>query len=199
MARDEQYPAAPERSHDSPGLVIVCGLPASGKSTLAARIAVELGWPLFAKDRFKELLFDTGDVDPDRFDRTQSGQLGGQAIAMLFDVATTLIEARVDVVVESNFRPHLARQDFAPLVERSRARQIHCTIERERIVERYRSRFERDDRHPVHVDDVAIDELEGQIDAGFGDPLPLGIPLLSVRTEDGYDPPLHEIVAFCCA
>lgn len=180
-----------------PALIIVSGLPASGKSTLAERIAGELGWPLFTKDAFKETLYDAASIDPARFDRQASSLLGAQAVAILLGVATTLIEAGVSTVIESNFRPHLAQRDIGPLGRNSRARQVHCAIPRERIVERYRSRIGRDDRHPVHVDTEAIHELEGQIDAGFGEPLPLDIPLLSVDTIDGYDPPFERVIAFC--
>lgn len=39
-------------------LVLVTGLPASGKTTLAQGLAAMLELPLIAKDRYKELLFD---------------------------------------------------------------------------------------------------------------------------------------------
>ncbi len=173
------------------------GLPASGKSSLAERIAAELGWPLFTKDRFKELLYDAGSFDPLEFDRPASGVLGRQAIAVLIDVATTLIRNNVSLVIESNFRPHLARPDLAPLLELANGRQVHCMLERSEIVDRYRSRFEHRERHPVHLDSVAIEELEAQIDAGYGEPIPLNVPLLSVNTQDGYHPSFQQIVDFC--
>ena len=40
-------------------LVIVNGLPASGKTTLVERLSKDLGSPAFSKDDFKELLADT--------------------------------------------------------------------------------------------------------------------------------------------
>lgn len=192
--RDSDHSPAPARR---PTLVIVSGLPATGKSTLAEQIAEELGWPLFAKDRFKELLYDAGSIDPDRFDRTASGVLGAQAVAILLDVATTLVQAGVSAVVEGNFRPHLARRDFGPLLEIAEGRRIHCTLARSRVLDRYRSRFEHCERHPVHLDNIAIHELEDQIDAGFGKPLPLDAPMMRVDTRDGYRPDLPEILEFC--
>jgi predicted kinase len=178
-------------------LVIVAGLPASGKSTLAERIASELGWPLFTKDCFKEQLYDAGSFERNQFDRSASGVLGAQATAILLDVASTLVQAGVSVVIESNFRLHLARRDLGPLLEFAQGRQVHCTLERSVLIDRSRSRFEHRERHPVHLDNVAIHELEDQIDAGFGEPLPLDAPLLRVDTLDGYDPDLPEILAFC--
>ena len=49
-------------------LVVVTGLPGSGKTTIAGPLAAELGWPLLGKDTIKEALFDalgTGDLDRD--------------------------------------------------------------------------------------------------------------------------------------
>ncbi len=197
MREPEQNQDLSMLSTPLPALVIVSGLPASGKSTLAEHIARELGWPLFTKDAFKERLFDTGAIDPDQFDRSASGVLGAQAVAILLDVMTTLIGARVNVVVESNFRPHLARKDLGPMLGVANGRQVHCTLEREQIIERYRVRFEGRARHPVHLDSIAIHELNAQIDAGFGEPLPLDAPLISVDTQNGYRPALDEIIAFC--
>ena len=39
--------------------ILVTGIPASGKSTIAEHLAKELSLPCFSKDAFKEILFDT--------------------------------------------------------------------------------------------------------------------------------------------
>ena len=38
--------------------ILITGIPASGKTTLAEYIAKELQIPMFSKDQMKELLFD---------------------------------------------------------------------------------------------------------------------------------------------
>ncbi len=38
--------------------ILITGIPASGKTTLAKYIASELSIPMFSKDQMKELLFD---------------------------------------------------------------------------------------------------------------------------------------------
>ncbi len=43
----------------SPLVILVTGLPASGKTTVARQVARHLGLPVFGKDDFKEVLFDT--------------------------------------------------------------------------------------------------------------------------------------------
>ena len=39
--------------------ILVTGIPASGKSTMAKYLSKELGIPMFSKDEIKERLFDT--------------------------------------------------------------------------------------------------------------------------------------------
>ena len=39
--------------------ILVSGLPATGKSTMAAYLSKQLGIPVFSKDAIKERLFDT--------------------------------------------------------------------------------------------------------------------------------------------
>ena len=38
--------------------ILVAGMPASGKSTIAVRISESLGIPMLSKDSIKEVLFD---------------------------------------------------------------------------------------------------------------------------------------------
>lgn len=45
-------------------VVLVTGVPAAGKSTLARALSARLGMPLLSKDRVKEVLYDTlGELD----------------------------------------------------------------------------------------------------------------------------------------
>ena len=58
-----------------PRLLIVNGLPGSGKTTLSRELAPRLGLPLISKDDIKELLFDQLGWS----DREQSKRFGGAA------------------------------------------------------------------------------------------------------------------------
>lgn len=56
---NEHWEACVMEPHPSPQVILVNGLPATGKTTLARRIATDLRLPLLAKDAIKETLFDT--------------------------------------------------------------------------------------------------------------------------------------------
>ncbi len=187
--------SAPSR----PRLIIVCGLPATGKSSLAEELRDALGWPHFAKDQFKELLYDATDQGEDAYTRETSTIVGKQSIALLLMVARQLLEANVSCIVEANFLPDLAPDDLNPLLAIANGRQVHCTIPGDLVLERYRKRATAGERHPVHVDEDAEPELIERIDTGGGDLLPLDIPLLEVDSTDGWNPGIADIVTFCRA
>ncbi len=156
-----------------------------------------LGWPLFAKDQFKELLFDATDQGDEAYTRETSTMVGRQSIALLLLVARELLENDVSCIIEANFLPNLAPDDLNPLLAVAEGRQVHCSIPGDLVLERYRSRALAGERHPVHVDAGAEPELIERMETGGGEPLPLDIPLLEVDSTDGWNPPLADIVAFC--
>jgi predicted kinase len=174
-----------------PRLIIVSGAPASGKSTLAERLARELHHPLLAKDAFKESLADTlGSRD-----REWSKALGLAAMRLLYDVAARLLRAGDDAVIESNFYRGISEADLAPLVSLSQAVMIHCQAPAGIITRRYVDRDASGVRHAVHTGGDLLAELEPKLEAGVFEPLALDLPLICVDTSDGYDPPLAEVLA----
>ncbi|HYI25619.1 MAG TPA: AAA family ATPase [Thermomicrobiales bacterium] len=180
-----------------PTLVIVSGLPATGKSTLAEELRDGLGWPTFSKDGFKELLYDAVDRGDEPFTREDSSRIGAQSMELLFAVAQEVLAAGLPCILEANFDPRRAQDDFAPLLDLSDARQVQCTIPDDLMLQRYRERAEAGERHPVHADGDDEARLRARIAAGAGAPLPLGVPLLEVDATNGWNPGIDEIVAFC--
>ena len=180
-----------------PTLVLISGMPATGKSTLAEELAAELNWPVFTKDTFKELLFDVPGHDEEDFDEEESEQLGAQSIALLLTIADTLVSTGVNVVLEGNFRADLTAQQIEPFLARAYVRHIYCALATEQIVERYADRLENDERHPVHVDTGDAEQLLVALQQKDYGPIRLPIATLIVNTENGFDPPLEDIVRFC--
>lgn len=80
--------------------IIVTGLPATGKSTLATVLAARYALPLLAKDAFKEQLLRTSLP----VDSRQSRELSNRSFANLFAQADQLAHAGRDALLEGNFR-----------------------------------------------------------------------------------------------
>lgn len=155
-----------------PLLVIVTGMPSSGKTTVAEGLARRLGLPLIAKDTIKESLYGSvGAVDV-----VASAALGDAAYALIFALAGAMLESGVSLIVEANFFRSQAPQ-FAALPEH-RLVQIHCHAPLEVVLQRYAAR----ERHAGHHDAEKIRELPGRFASGAHDPLELAGQLIEVDT-----------------
>jgi predicted kinase len=152
--------------------VLVAGWPASGKSTLAAALAAELGLPLLAKDEIKEALMDS-------LGRPQtvaeSRRLGKAAVLAMLRVARCCPGAVLDSTWFDYALP-LARTLPGQIVE------VHCIVPVELARARYESRASQ--RHAGHLDGARSDaEL-------WGEPSPrsLGLgPVIEVDTSGPVD------------
>jgi predicted kinase len=165
-----------------PVLILVNGLPCTGKTTLARELAARLALPLFTKDQVKELLFDTLGWS----DRAWSRQLGVASTTVLFSVVESELRAGRSLVAESNFHPELdgarvlalqERYDFATM-------QILCVADGPTLWARYQRRATGQERHPGHLDHILLDELRPQLLRGRVDPLPVGGAVREVDTTD---------------
>ena len=157
--------------------IIVTGLPAGGKTTVAIRLAAELDWTLLDKDSFLEDLYN--DIVVASLDnRRRLSKLSNVA----FQTAATKLNKAVLV---SHWRPVSGQQNTGTtpnFVEDhfSKIIEVHCKCKPETAVARFRSRK----RHPGHMDKLkSHEDIQKQIQS-LSNGYPLGIgQQLSVSTE----------------
>lgn len=134
-------------------VLIVTGLPATGKTRLAQKVATARGWPLLAKDTIKEWLFDqlgTGDAQWSR-------ALSDASFRLLFAYARQCVLAAQSCVLEGNFRPGEHEQTLRTVLRGAAAGDVNCVqvlcevdeVERRRRLD---ARAADPARHPGHAD-----------------------------------------------
>jgi hypothetical protein len=128
--------------------------------------------PLIAKDTLKETLGEELGVT----DRRDSHRLGGAVFELMRVLVREFLVHDVSLVVEGNFTMQTRVFDELPPC---RIVQVYVTADplvlRDRLLDR-------GDRHPVHYDHEAADEIRQRADADEWDPLPLPGELLRIDT-----------------
>ncbi len=170
----------------TPLLVLVSGSPGSGKTTLARRLATDLGFPLLSKDTIKEALGETLVVDSVE----RSREVGRASVEVLYALTEVQLDLGISLVVDHAFHQDLAN-DVVPLVERSTAVLVQCTAPHDLLTQRVVGREARGERDPVHLDrERAIDgDRYGLMEL-------LDVATLVVDTSDGYRPDYPTIISF---
>jgi predicted kinase len=162
-------------------LVIVCGPPASGKTTLADTIGGQLKLPVISKDLVKERLMDHAAGAPN---------LGAAAFAVQFAVARELLTSGAGLILEGAFFRNQAEiADIAALGE-TVVVNVECSLKvlERRYLERHRN------RHPGHRGPEAIPDLRKRVRRGeYGVP-ELARPTLRVDSTDGFKPSEAEVL-----
>lgn len=134
--------------HRPTRLLIVTGLPATGKTTLARLLARRWSAPLLAKDVLKEPLLDVLGAP----DARASRRLSDASFAVLFALTRELIAAGVSAVLEGNFRPAEHGVIVRELARSAICAQILCRAEESERIRRLRARAADPTRHSGHRD-----------------------------------------------
>jgi predicted kinase len=135
-------------------LLVITGLPATGKTTLARALATRYSAALIAKDCIKEPLLDTIGAP----DSAASRRLSDASFAVMFRLAYLQLSCGVSVVLEGNFRPleHVAplgRLAAAPPSATGvRCAQVLCRVEEGVRRRRLGDRASQPGRHAGHRD-----------------------------------------------
>lgn len=165
-----------------PVVVIVGGPPCAGKTTLARRLAADLGLPLMTKDTIKEVLFEVLGVP----DRAASRRLGGASMELLYTFVEAQLAAGQSCIAEANFDPAFGTPVFKRLARDypHTAIQVNCVADPAVLAERFRRRALSGERHPGHQDHLPPEPgLDAPIQ-GRIQPMEIGEHVIEVDTSD---------------
>lgn len=140
-----------------PTVVVLSGPPATGKSTIARRLAERMRLPLLSRDVIKEALFDTLGWE----DRLKSKQYGAAAAHVLFTQLTDIVRAGASCLTESNFRRTHSSTDFQRLIANTGVHiiQVQCVADGQVLLDRFTARSASVERHPGHCDGINLEEF----------------------------------------
>lgn len=128
--------------------ILVTGIPAAGKSTMAAFLAEHFGLPVISKDKIKELMYD----DIGFCSREEKVKLGIASMNIMYYMATQLMKNNQPFILENNFEK-ISREPLLEILERYSYTAITVTLtgNYSKIYERFVERNDSPDRHRGHV------------------------------------------------
>lgn len=171
-----------------PTLIIVNGLPGTGKTTLSRRLAADAPLPVFSRDGIYETLYDALDCNS----HGMPPMLASSTFTLLYYILGSVLAGGQSVIVEGFFgRPDLrgaefrqlqSMHDFEPL-------QILCQADGTVLVERFMARMGAEGRHSGHPDMEWLEQNKERLLQGQLTPLALGGQIIEIdtTTPDSFD------------
>ena len=128
--------------------VLITGIPASGKSTMAEFMGNYFGLPVISKDKMKELMYDTIGF----CSREEKVKLGAASMEIMYYMAEQLMKCRMPFILENNFE-NISREGLLLILEKYAYQAITVTLtgDYEKIYQRFLKRNSSPDRHPGHI------------------------------------------------
>jgi len=172
-------------------LVLVSGPAASGRATLATRIAAELGVPLLTRDSVRSGLAET----QSGWTVTPTAELLARATDAWRGAVTGLLAAGVTVVAEHPLRAEVASADLAPFQDAARIKVVRCRLDPK---QRPAPPPPEPRLRPMRTGGMIVERRDPGPARPERDPsITLGVPVLTVEpTARGYRPPLADILWF---
>lgn len=140
-------------------MIILAGMPATGKSTLAKKLAVEFGYPIIEKDNIKEGLFDVLGFE----NYARKRRLDEAANMVLLRMTEAMIKGDCSVIIDNNFDAESGRC-LCELIERYQPDCVTIFLggNIQTLYERYVDRDEHHRRHLGHILQDHYPPMEGE-------------------------------------
>lgn len=128
--------------------ILVTGIPASGKSTMARFLAEAFGLPVISKDRIKECMYDAIGFRS----REEKVKLGIASMQIMYDMAEELMKSGLSFILENNFE-NISKDGLLSILEKYEYKAITVTLtgDYKTIYQRFLERNRDPGRHPGHV------------------------------------------------
>lgn len=140
-------------------LIIIAGIPATGKTTYGNKISKELKIPIFSKDRFKEVIYDS--VCDSSFGYEQKRKVGISSYSVLYAICEEMMKIGASFIIESNFTKDSAVR-INELLEKYSYKGIVVKFDADlkTLHTRFLEREQTAERHPGLVANGVFDDFE---------------------------------------
>ncbi len=137
--------------------ILVTGIPAAGKTSMARKLADHYQIPMISKDDIKEILFD----DLGFNSREEKVKEGIAAMHIMYYMAEQMMRVKKPFILENNFE-FISKEELIKLLNEYEYRAITVTLTGDypTIYQRFLERNENPTRHRGHVVNDCYPEIE---------------------------------------
>ena len=167
----------------TPVIVVITGLPCTGKTTLGRKVANTFNYILLSKDVYKEKMFAAFGA----ITRSLSMRLDVVALDIMYETAHESLTRGKSVILETNFEPKYANKRLLELKNKHNASiyQVRCWTAGHLLIDRFCERADIiSERHPGYCDAASRAEWIPKLRAGKIEMLDLGCDIFDVNTSD---------------
>jgi predicted kinase len=175
-----------------PLLIVVTGMPASGKTTLARLLSNEINCPLLSRDALKEGYVNTMKIAHSRMDDSAAIHI----YEAFFEAIELFISKKISVIAEAAFQDKLWKPKLKGLLSKAEIKIIICKTNIHLAKSRFEQRLSTDiSREKFHGDSAL---LKNETESLFENyvPVKMDVPILEVDTSENYIPGLEDIIQF---